>query len=299
MSIISLERVQRIFTTTEALKGVDLVIDQPQVIGLVGRNGAGKSTLLRLLPPLLKPSAGTVRVFDQDPWLAPEALRQRIGYVPDKDQFPFGMRALDLLQLCAAVYTGWDAALVQRFATRMQLDLKSSFSKLSRGQQRQVSLLCAIGHRPELLILDEPAGNLDPSVRRDFLSVLIELLGDAGSTVLLATHLFPDLERVAERIVILHEGKVIADGSTQDVTRSICRIEAVVTPEVLAALRSWDVCLHAEPGQGFQVQVLVLACREERARDLLAERYGQTVQVRAVQSMGLEDAFIYRTGVGA
>jgi len=297
MSIISLERVHRSFTAAEALRGVDLAVDQPQVIGLVGRNGAGKSTLLRLLPPLLQPSAGTVRVFDQDPWLAPERLRQRIGYVPDKDQFPSGMRGLDLLQLCAAVYTTWDAALVQRFATRMQLDLKSSFAKLSRGQQRQVSLLCAIGHRPQLLILDEPAGNLDPSVRRDFLSVLIELLGDAGSTVLLATHLFPDLERVAERIVILHHGTVIADGSTEAVTRSVCRLEAVGTPEVLASLRAWELCLHDEPGSG--CQVLVMACREERARDLLAERFGPSVTVRAVQSLGLEDVFIYRTGVGA
>jgi ABC-2 type transport system ATP-binding protein len=157
-----------------------------------------------------------------------------------------------------------------------------------------VSLLCAIGHRPELLILDEPAGNLDPSVRRDFLSVLIELLGDAGSTVLLATHLFPDLERVAERIVIMHQGTVIADGSTEAITRSVCRLEAVVTAEVLERLSAWDLCLHVEAGAG--CQVLVLACREERAAELLAERFGSQVQVRAVQSMGLEDAFIYRTG---
>jgi len=108
MSIIALERIHRNFYKTDALCGVDLVIDVPQVIGLVGRNGAGKSTLLRLLPPLLKPTSGTVRVFDRDPWLEPETLRQRIGYVPDKDQFPVGMRALDLLQLCAAVYTNWD-----------------------------------------------------------------------------------------------------------------------------------------------------------------------------------------------
>jgi len=295
MSIISLERIHRNFHKTDALRGVDLLIDQPQVIGLVGRNAAGKSTLLRLLPPLLKPTSGTVRVFDQDPWLAPEVLRQRIGYVPDKDQFPSGMRALDLLQLCAAVYTRWDVALVQRFASRMQLDLKSSFAKLSRGQQRQVALLCAIGHRPELLILDEPAGNLDPSVRRDFLSVLIELLDDAGSTVLLATHLFPDLERVAERIVIMHEGRVIADGSVDAIAQSVCRLEAVVTPEALATLKTWELCLHAEPGIG--CEVLVLACREELARAVLAERYGQAVQVRAVQSLGLEDAFLYRTGV--
>ncbi len=293
MSILTLEHISRRFGSGEALADVSLEVVTPQVIGLVGRNGAGKSTLLRLLPPLIHPTAGQVRVLGQDPWQDPEELRQRIGYVADQDAVPAGVRVCDLLDLCAAVYRRWDPALIERFISRLAIDRKALFSRLSRGVQRQVALLMAIGHRPELLLLDEPAGNLDPAIRREVLAVLIELLNDAGTTVLIATHLLSDLERLAERLVILHQGRVVIDGAIESATQGLFRVEITVAGIDLRRLQAHALVLESEP-RGERL-MLVLECPPASAPALLESIVGAGKGACEVQGLSLEDAFIYRT----
>jgi len=293
MSILSLRNISRRYRGGEALSGIDLEIDHPQVIGLVGRNGAGKSTLLRLLPPFIHASSGSVEVLGVDPWVDPIALRGRLGYVADQDAVPSGVRGRDLLALCASVYPRWDASLIQTFQRRLGIDCNRLFSALSRGQQRQLALLMAIGHRPELLLLDEPAGNLDPAVRKEVLGIIIELLNESGTTVILATHLLSDLERLAERLVILSHGRKVHDGSIEDMTRDLCRVELAPGPSDLGRLAQSPILLAQEQrGTG---TVLILACAPGVAGATVAGLAGPGTVVRDAQGMTFEDAFIYRT----
>jgi len=293
MSILSLRNVSRRFGGGEALIGIDLEIDRPQVIGLVGRNGAGKSTLLRLLPPFIHASSGSVEVLGMDPWADPIALRGRMGYVADQDVVPAGVRGRDLLALCASVYPRWDVALIQTFQRRLGIDGNRLFSALSRGQQRQLALLMAIGHRPELLLLDEPAGNLDPAVRKEVLGIIIELLNESGTTVIIATHLLSDLERLAERLVILSHGRKVHDGSIEDMTRQVCRVEVAPGAIDLGRLAHSPLLLAQEPhGLG---TVIILACSPSEAGAVVAGLAGPGTVVLDAQGMTFEDAFIYRT----
>ncbi len=203
------------------------------------------------------------------------------------------MRARDLFELCAATQPRWDAALVERFRARLGLDADASFNGLSQGQQRQVSLLCAIGHRPEVLLLDEPAANFDVAVRREFLAVVIELLAETGSTVLMATHLLADLERLAERLVIIHDGKLRYDGGLDAMKQGMCRIELAAGAAPLAALTAWAACLHAQSAAG-SVQA-VLACAPADAPGLVLQSFGAGAVPIEVRPLSLEDAFIHRT----
>ncbi|MBA2480056.1 MAG: ABC transporter ATP-binding protein [Planctomycetes bacterium] len=292
MSIIAFTGVTRSYGASEALRGVDLVIDRPQVVGLLGRNGAGKSTLLRMIPPLIHATRGSVRVFDNDPWKYQETNKLRLGYLSDSDVHPLGLRIEDLFQLCSEVYPTWDQALVDRFAGRFGLTKQRVLALLSKGQQRQVGLLCAVGHRPELLVLDEPAGGLDPVARRDFLSVVIEVLADSGGTVLFASHLFGDVERLADRIVILHQGRVLVDEPSERLQADACRIEMPWSETTSERLSAWKACARVERTGERLVGTLRVAPADASA-GVAAEIGSAPTEVQAI---GLEDLFIALTG---
>ncbi len=224
MSVVTYRDVRRNFGKVEALRGVTIEIDAPGVFGLIGRNGAGKSTLLRMIPCLLHPHRGEVRVFDRDPWQHQEEVKQRLGFLSEADHYPPQLKARDMIDFAAACYAGWDAAMAKQLLERFEIDTQKRLMTLSNGQRRLVGLLCAVCHHPELLVLDEPAAGLDAVVRRDFLQVVVELLAGAGGTVIFSSHLFSDVERIAQEIIVLHEGAVLARESLDALREHACRI---------------------------------------------------------------------------
>ena len=130
-----------------------------------------------------------------------------------------------MTDLCASLYPKWDARMAGDLLARFGLEPGRKLGALSKGQKRQVGLLCAVCHKPRLLVLDEPAGGLDPVARREFLEVVINLLADAGSTVIFSSHILSDLERVAQRLVVLHEGLILLDRPVDDLKENVCRVE--------------------------------------------------------------------------
>ena len=205
------------------------------MVALLGRNGAGKSTLLNMFPAYLKPATGTVRVFGLEPFAGEEQILPRMGFLNEEDRYPGSLRAIDLLDAYRESFPTWDQDLVDSLIAQFQLDVRGKrLKQLSKGQRRQVGLLCAVGHRPELLVLDEPAGGLDPVVRRDFLAVVIDLLADSGSTVLLSSHQFADVERLADRVCIMHHGQLLADTSLTDLSDNACQVD--LPEKAIAAL---------------------------------------------------------------
>lgn len=231
MSVVSYRDVWRSYGDVEALRGVDLDIAESGVFGLIGRNGAGKSTLLRMIPCLLHPQRGEVRVFDCDPWQHQESVKQRLGFLSEAERYPPLLKARDLIDMYAASYKRWDDAMAKRLIERFEIDTKKRLTQLSKGQSRLVGLLCAVCHHPELLVLDEPAAGLDAVVRRDFLQVVVELLAHAGGTVIFSSHLFSDVERIAQEIVVLHEGAVLARESLDAMRERACRVAVACDAE--------------------------------------------------------------------
>ena len=217
MSILAFEELVRYFRHGHnVLDGVTFQVDAGEVVGLLGRNGAGKTTLIQIALGVLHAQAGRTKVLGLDPAVEPLQIKRQIGYVAEDQILPEYLEVNEVLTLHRGLFKDWDTELEKELLGRFHLRADAKIKELSKGEARQVALLCAVSHRPRLLLLDEPAGGLDPSVRREFLETSIQLLNDAGTTILFSSHYMTDVERMADRVVMLHGGKVLVDDALDD-----------------------------------------------------------------------------------
>jgi len=230
------------------LQGVTFAMQPGEVVGLLGRNGSGKTTLIRIAMAMLHPYSGSVRVFGVSPTEHPVEVKRRIGYVAEDQVLPPGSSIAELIAFHRYLFPQWDDALERSLLDRFALDQSSRIKHLSKGQARQVALLCAVCHRPELLILDEPAGGLDPAARREFLETSIQLLNREGTAILFSSHHMNDVERLGGRVVLLHEGRVSLDEDLDALREGIC---VALVPKTSAAdpavLERLSGCLRVRP----------------------------------------------------
>jgi ABC-2 type transport system ATP-binding protein len=233
------------------LKGVTFSVSENEVVGLLGRNGAGKTTLIRIAVGMLHPHGGKVRVFGLSPTRDSVEVKKRIGYVSEDQVLPPGSSIEELISFHRYLFRQWDRQLEQQILQRFDLSPRSQIMRLSKGESRAVSLLCAVCHRPELLIMDEPAGGLDPVARREFLEVSIQLLNREGTTILFSSHYMNDVERLGGRVVVLDEGKVYLDSSMDQLREDYCLAIVPIrsTPDV-QLLTQIPGCLRARPVSG-------------------------------------------------
>ena len=196
------------FDTRAVLDSIDLRVPRGQVIGLLGLNGSGKSTLIKCLLGLLKADEGSATVLGTDAWQLADREKARIGYVPQEATLYPWLTVRQTVAYVSSFYSRWDRAWGDELLRRWDLPLGQRVGPLSVGQKQKLALVLALGHRPELLILDEPVASLDPVARRWFLETVLETAGDGAGTVLFSTHITSDLERVASHVALLREGKV-------------------------------------------------------------------------------------------
>ena len=197
------------FGTRAVLDSIDLRVPRGQVIGLLGLNGSGKSTLIKCLLGLLKADEGSATVLGTDAWQLADREKARIGYVPQEATLYPWLTVRQTVAYVSSFYSRWDRAWGEELLRRWDLPLGHRVGPLSVGQKQKLALVLALGHRPELLILDEPVASLDPVARRWFLETVLETAADGAGTVLVSTHITSDLERVASHVALLREGKVM------------------------------------------------------------------------------------------
>jgi ABC-2 type transport system ATP-binding protein len=275
------------------LDGVTFDVAPGQVVGLVGKNGAGKTTLIRIAMGMLEAQGGRVRVLGLDPRADAVAMKRRLGYVAEDQILPPYMKVGEVLELHRRLFPTWDESAAADLGRRFELSLGQSIRSLSKGQARRVALLCAVAHRPELLLLDEPASGLDPAARREFLETSIRLLNESGCTILFSSHYMTDVERLADRIVMLHDGRVLLDRDLDELREGfslalVPRAGGVTRERLLAVAGCVGVRERAE---GFHA---VLRLEPEPGRQALERELG--VNGVRCQSVGLEDMFIELAG---
>ncbi len=190
-------------------------VEPGQVIGVVGPNGAGKTTLLEALAGLRPAAPGQIRVFGRNPWRSPVEVRSALGFMSD-DMPLFGMRIAPMLKMISGYYSTWDAGLAEELLARFELDPRQHVDRLSRGQGTRIRLVTALAFRPRLVLLDEPAAGLDLSGRRALLESVLEVVRDPERSVLVSSHLLRDVERIADRLIVIHEGRVVREGPTDE-----------------------------------------------------------------------------------
>ena len=188
-AVVSVSGLVRRFGDKAVLNDVSVFVPRGSVLGLVGENGAGKTTLIKHLLGMLKPQAGTVRLFGLDPAADPVGVLSRVGYLSERRDLPAWMRVDEFMRYTQAFYPSWDEAYAETLLEQFQLDPAQRIKTLSQGQTAKAGLLAALAYRPELLILDEPSSGLDPVVRRDILEAIIRIVAEEGRTVLFSSHL--------------------------------------------------------------------------------------------------------------
>lgn len=215
--VLQLDGVVKSFGDTTAVDGLDLVVERGQVLALLGPNGAGKTTTVEMCEGFQRPDAGTVRVFGLDPVTASAQVRSRIGVMLQGGGAYPGSKAGEMLDLVAA----YSADPLDPAWLLCELGLtdaaRTPYRRLSGGQQQRLALACALVGRPELVFLDEPTAGLDAQARL-MVWELIDALRRDGVTVLLTTHLMDEAEELADRLVIIDHGRVVADGTPHELT---------------------------------------------------------------------------------
>jgi ABC-2 type transport system ATP-binding protein len=268
MTVAIFDDVHRAYDArANVLNGVSFTLEAGQIVGLLGQNGAGKTTLVRTAMGMLAPDRGAVEVLGLDPRTNPVEVKRRVGYVSEEQILPPFLRTREVLELHRRCFPTWDEDLARALVARFQIAPGTRIKKLSKGQARRVALVCAIAHRPEILFLDEPAGGLDPAARRDFLEVSIQLVNDVGCTILFSSHHMSDVERMADRVVFIHDGGVLLDDELDalrerhslallPVDENLPRERIIGIPGCLGAREragTWHAVFEADPEQTEQI----------------------------------------------
>jgi ABC-2 type transport system ATP-binding protein len=220
--VIRLRQLSKRFGEVEAVCSLDLEIPTGQLVGLLGPNGAGKSTTVKMLTGMLPPSAGTAEVFGLDVVRDPVAVKRLVGYVPESGAVFETLTGWEYLQLVASLYglpDGEAAARILRFAEFFELaeatlrrELLAGYSK---GMRQRVVITAALLHNPKAIFFDEPLNGLDANAALGF-KTLITSLAREGKTIVYCSHILDVVERICERVVIIHEGRIVADGSVPE-----------------------------------------------------------------------------------
>ena len=220
-SAIELHAVTKSFRRTEVLRGVTFRVERGKTFAFLGRNASGKTTTIRMLLGLLKRDDGSIRVLGLDPQREPLELRRRVGYLAE-DQTMYGwMKVGEILRFVAPFYPTWDHDLALRFVRDFELPIGTKIKYLSKGQNVRLGLVLALAHRPELVILDDPALGLDPIMRKQFNRDLITHLQGEGRTVFYSSHLLYEVEPVADEVAILDQGRIVRQAETEVLRRDV------------------------------------------------------------------------------
>ncbi|PIQ24363.1 ABC transporter ATP-binding protein [bacterium (Candidatus Blackallbacteria) CG17_big_fil_post_rev_8_21_14_2_50_48_46] len=249
--VIAAKGLEKAYGRQKALKSLDMQVPEGCVYGLLGRNGAGKTSTLRILMNLIRPTGGEVAVLGHRPEVLPLHLRQQMGYSSDSMQLIPWLRVDQILAYNGSFYPAWDAAYVQQWLKRLELDpLKRVFS-LSRGDRQKLALILAIGHRPRLLILDEPAGGLDPLARQEFLESMIELIHESGTTIVISSHQMSDLERISDQIGLVVNGQMRLEKSLEALKAQSRRVTLLSKNLQVSDLKDFQGIVHSKAYAGY------------------------------------------------
>jgi ABC-2 type transport system ATP-binding protein len=252
MSSLSLDGLTVRYGQRLALDQVSLDVPEGSVYALLGRNGAGKSSLVRCLLGEQKPSAGRASLLGRDVWRERASILAEVGVVPEDPNAPPAMTARQLSRFCSRLYPRWDAAGVEARLKRFGVPSGTPFGKLSKGQKGQVSLALALASSPRLLVLDDPTLGLDAVARKAVFEELIGDLADRGTTVFITTHDLAGVERIADRVGILNQGRLVLDEEMEALKARFRRVSfprsreaavgrlAALAP-VAVASRGWEV----------------------------------------------------------
>lgn len=209
MEIMKTTDLTKYYGKARGILDLNLTVEQGEFFGFIGPNGAGKSTTIRTLLGLIAPTSGSAMIFGKDVTKEKKSILQDIGYLPSEALFYQGMKVKDVLKLSADLRKKDCTVEAKTLCERLQLDISRKVDDLSFGNRKKVAIVCALQHRPKLLVLDEPTSGLDPLMQRAFFDILRER-NEAGATVFLSSHVLSEIQRNCTRAAVIRDGRIIA-----------------------------------------------------------------------------------------
>jgi ABC-2 type transport system ATP-binding protein len=224
--VIAAERVTKSYGATRGIEDVTLEIGAGEIFGFLGPNGAGKTTTIRLLLDLIRPTSGSLRVFGLDAHRGATEIHRRVGYIPGDLRLYERMTGRELLRYFAALRGPGQPPDLAMLVERLEVDTSRPLRTLSRGNRQKVGIVQALMNRPDLLLLDEPTSGLDPLVQEEVAALLREAAAE-GRTVFLSSHILPEVQRVADRVAVIRDGRLALVERVEALrTRAFTRVEA-------------------------------------------------------------------------
>jgi ABC-2 type transport system ATP-binding protein len=269
-----------------ALDSVSLAVAEGAVYALLGRNGAGKSSLVRCLLGEQRQAAGRISLLGLDVWTKRASILANVGVVPEEPDMPPAMTPRQIARFCSRLYPSWDAAGVEARLKRFGVPGDTPFGRLSKGQKGQVALALALASAPRLLVLDDPTLGLDAVARKTVFEELIGELADRGTTVFITTHDLAGVEKIADRVGVLRQGKLVLDEEMETLKQRFRRLSF---PSAEREPRLEALAPVAVASRGWGIEAVVAHYDEER----LGAAGQDGLEVSALT---LEEIFIALTG---
>ena len=270
-NILELQQVSKSFPKSNfTLENVSFSLPYGAIMGFVGENGAGKTTTIGCILNTVSKDGGTVKLFGKEMTDADTDMREKIGVVYDGDNFPAYWSAAQLAKVMAGFYKQWDNTLFWKFLEEYKLPANQKIKQYSRGMTMKLAIAVALAHHPQLLILDEATGGLDPVVRDEMLDIFLGFVQEEDHSILLSSHITSDLEKVADYITFIHNGKMIMTVSKNDLVYNYAVMRCRETQ--FLALDPADIIAYRK--RDFQIDVLVSDGRtmQRKYKDIVIDR---------------------------
>lgn len=251
---LKLENVCKTYEMSDfVLDNVSFAVPMGSVMGFVGENGAGKTTTIGCILNTLSRNSGSIQLFGKEMQDKDTELRNEIGVVYDGDNFPKYLTARQLSNIMEGIFSKWDDALFQKYLHAFHLNEKQKIGKYSKGMTMKLAIAVALSHHPKLLILDEATSGLDPIMRDEMLDVFLEFVGSDDHSILLSSHITSDLEKIADYITFIHQGRIILTESKDNLIYKYAILRC--KEKQFESLDKNDILAYRR--QDYQIDVLV------------------------------------------
>jgi ABC-2 type transport system ATP-binding protein len=270
-----------------AIQDLDLKVPRGSVYGFLGPNGSGKTTTIRMIMGMTKPHAGLVRVLDgRVPQDMPQILA-RVGYVPERPHVYPALTVDEALRYHGAFFPLWDRVWAEQLAKQLGLPLDRKVGRMSKGETGKLLMLLALSQRPDLLILDEPTDGLDPVVRRDVMTAVLDYVSETRATVFISSHLVHELERICDWVGVMDNGRLVAELPMQLFKNGIKRLRVSNAPAAAADLPF--VLLSRQGDALTTAETWIVRGWQDPMRHYFSDR---GAELRDVIDLDLEEGFV-------
>ena len=283
--ILEVQNLSKSFGRKKVLRDFNLTLKKGKIYGLLGMNGTGKTTFVRIIMGLIPSDRGKIFYKGREVKFNHSAYKREIGYIPEDPFFYGWMTVGELLNLNSSFYPKWNTSKTDEYLERFSLERKSRIDKLSRGMKLKLGLIVALASEPEFLILDDPTSGIDVPTRQDFLKDIVVELCEKGVTILFATHIVHELERIVDHLCILHGGKLILDEDYQWVKDTAKRVTLTFSDSIPEEFGMEGIL--KEKREGKRVEIVVYPWNEEKERKI--EEFSPVH--RDVDSLSMEEVF--------